>query len=226
MACFIGAPGRIGHLPAGGGCALDRHKCVGQINVARVKLKTPLLHNFQSLEHQLRLYLWVVHNGYGHGYELLHHFIHANARACGIHAVMPIIVTAALLAYANAKDSGQTSGWQKILERLELLGPGELTLSERITGQDWDIIGIELSDQQLSELQEVLFKVMIPEYGRTCRRYTPVSRATESIHLLVGTFDDAHTTLEATLPQCALAITSSSDIFDNEYSTVEAAIWQ
>ena len=129
-------------------------------------------------------------------------------------------------AYANAKDSGQTSGWQKILERLELLGPGVLTLSERITGQDWDIIGIELSDQQLSELQEVLFKVMIPEYGRTCRRYTPISRATESIHLLVGTFDDAHTTLEATLPQCALAINSSSDIFDNEYTTVEAAIWQ
>ena len=42
-------------------------------------------------------------------------------------------------AYANARDSGQTAGWGRIFERLEL---GGLSLAERVPGQDWDRVGI------------------------------------------------------------------------------------
>lgn len=130
-------------------------------------------------------------------------------------------------AYANGRDAGQTTGWQRILERLELLGPGELTLAERMPDQDWDIVGIELSDQRLSELQEVLFRVMIPDYGRTCRRYTPVTRYSLDIAFGAGVFDDDQTTFEAALPlRFGANIAAAPEIFDNDYSTVEATLWQ
>lgn len=130
-------------------------------------------------------------------------------------------------AYANARDAGQTLGWQRIMVRLGLLGPDELTLEERIPGQDWDIVGIYLSDQRLVDLQDFLFEVMIPEYRRTCRRYTPVARAVKSVILGLGVFDNDHTTFEAALPIRFMAgVTAIPEIFDNDQSTVEATLWQ
>ena len=157
-------------------------------------------------------------------------------------------------AYANGRDAGSTAGWQGIFERLELLNPNELALEERIHGQDWDRVGIFLSDQRLAELQDILFWIMIPEYGRTCRRYTLVSRSVSQTIMGVGVFDNDYSTYEARVPQDFTAtfiprpdffffhndhctceaqlpvqfsggFTASTEIFDNDHSTVEA-IWQ
>lgn len=94
-------------------------------------------------------------------------------------------------AYANAVDAGQTKGWSRIFRRLEL---GELELLERVPGQDWDRVGIVLSDERMAALQDVL-EVIIQEYGRTCRRYYLLSRVVVPVVVHVCTFDDTHETV-------------------------------
>lgn len=70
-------------------------------------------------------------------------------------------------AYVNAKDAGSIVGVKRIFERL---GIGYVEVEERVPGYDWDVIVLRLSDSQLSQNTELL-KVLIEQYGRTCRRY-------------------------------------------------------
>lgn len=70
-------------------------------------------------------------------------------------------------AYVNAKDAGSIVGIKRIFERL---GIGYVEVEERVPGYDWDVIVLRLSDSQLSQNAELL-KVVIEQYGRTCRRY-------------------------------------------------------
>ncbi len=70
-------------------------------------------------------------------------------------------------AYANARDAGSVSGFKRIFQRL---GIGYVEIEERIPGQDWDVVAIRLSDNQLSDNEALLTK-LIQHYGRTCRRY-------------------------------------------------------
>ena len=99
-------------------------------------------------------------------------------------------------AYENGKDAGSASGWKRIFERLELLPSGnEIEQNERMAGQDWDIIGLGMSDERMAELQNILERIIIEEYGRTCRRYRLVSRVKQAITVAVSTFDDDHTTV-------------------------------
>lgn len=70
-------------------------------------------------------------------------------------------------AYANARDAGSVAGFKKIFERL---GIGYVEIEERIDGQDWDVIDIRLSDNQLAD-NSALLTVLVQHYGRTCRRY-------------------------------------------------------
>ena len=68
-------------------------------------------------------------------------------------------------AYLNALDAGSTSGFYRIFQRL---GIDVLSINERIPGQDWDIIQIELDD---TFNEQSLLNVIVRSYGMTCRRY-------------------------------------------------------
>lgn len=98
-------------------------------------------------------------------------------------------------AFINAVDAGSTAGLMRILHRL---GVGYVEIEERLPERPWDVVVLKLSDSQLSDNPELL-RVIVQQYGRTCRRYdfetiTPMA-------LLVGmaAFNDDQQTLVATL---------------------------
>ncbi|QSB01967.1 phage tail protein [Methylomonas sp. EFPC1] len=70
-------------------------------------------------------------------------------------------------AYINAEDAGSKAGFIRIFERL---GIGYVEITERFDSVDWDVIGLGLSDSQISGNTELLNQI-IYAYGRTCRRY-------------------------------------------------------
>ncbi|MGY8897796.1 MAG: phage tail protein [Paraglaciecola sp.] len=70
-------------------------------------------------------------------------------------------------AYANAKDAGSIAGFKRIFARL---GVRYIEIIERDPELDWDIVTIDLEDNELSQKQELL-EALIQHYGRTCRRY-------------------------------------------------------
>jgi hypothetical protein len=70
-------------------------------------------------------------------------------------------------AKANADDSASVQGFQRIWRRL---GLGELSIRERLPDRDWDIIQLEVTENDLSN-NEALLREVIRLYGRTCRRY-------------------------------------------------------
>lgn len=95
-------------------------------------------------------------------------------------------------AYANAKDAGSVAGFKKIFQRL---GIGYVEIDERIDGQDWDVIDIRLSDNQLAGNTQLL-NVLVQHYGRTCRRYGWKTITTINIEIqLTGTSNDIFTSL-------------------------------
>jgi len=99
-------------------------------------------------------------------------------------------------AYENGRDAGSAGGWKRIFERLELLPDGnEIEQLERMPGQDWDIVGLAMTDERMTELQNILERIIIEEYGRTCRRYRLTSRVKQGITVAVSTFDDDHATI-------------------------------
>ena len=69
-------------------------------------------------------------------------------------------------AFINAVDAGSTAGLKRILQRL---GVGYVEIDERLPDRDWDVVLLRLSDSQLSQNPE-LMRVLIQQYGRTCRR--------------------------------------------------------
>ncbi len=70
-------------------------------------------------------------------------------------------------AFVNAVDAGSVAGFKRIFERL---GIGYVQIRERLPERDWDILAIRLSDQKIWFNNDLL-KVLIRDYGRTCRRY-------------------------------------------------------
>lgn len=67
----------------------------------------------------------------------------------------------------NAKDAGSVAGFKRIFERLDV---GMVTFKERVHAEEWDVCTIELTDEAISNNSK-LVKVLIEQYGRTCRRY-------------------------------------------------------
>lgn len=122
-------------------------------------------------------------------------------------------------AYANARDSGQTAGWGRIFERLEL---GGLSLAERVPGQDWDRVGIIADDSQFPDQQNVL-EIIIEDYGRTCRRYYFDSRIPIPALAHVGRFSWHQKTVEAAMSTRAIADAGARlAVFDHHAATLEA----
>lgn len=102
-------------------------------------------------------------------------------------------------AFINAVDAGSTAGMVRIFERL---GVGYVEIQERQDGLDWDIVLLLLSDTQLSQNPELL-RVLMQQYGRTCRRYDFVTITPLSMHIAVADFNDDQQTLTAVLDYSA-----------------------
>ncbi|MHA6163571.1 phage tail protein [Pseudomonas sichuanensis] len=98
-------------------------------------------------------------------------------------------------AFVNAVDAGSTAGLKRILQRL---GVGYIEIDERMPDRDWDVVLLRLSDSQLSENPELL-RVLVQQYGRTCRRYDFVSITPVSLRIGAVHFNDDQQTLVASL---------------------------
>ncbi|MNJ24683.1 Phage tail protein [compost metagenome] len=98
-------------------------------------------------------------------------------------------------AFINAVDAGSAAGLKLILRRL---GVGYVEIEERMPDRDWDFVLLTLSDSQLSENPE-LMRVLIQQYGRTCRRYDFVTFTPVTLHLVTVNFNDDQQTLVASL---------------------------
>ena len=97
-------------------------------------------------------------------------------------------------AFINAVDAGSTAGLKRILQRL---GVGYVEIDERLPDRDWDVV-LRLSDSQLSQNPE-LMRVLIQQYGRTCRRYDFVTITPVSLRIVAVDFNDDQQTLVASL---------------------------
>ena len=98
-------------------------------------------------------------------------------------------------AFINSVDAGSTAGLKRILYRL---GVGYVEIEERLPERDWDVVLLRFSDAQLS-LNPELLRVLIQQYGRTCRRYDFVTFTPMALSLAVIDFNDDQQTLVATL---------------------------
>jgi hypothetical protein len=98
-------------------------------------------------------------------------------------------------AFINAVDAGSTAGLKRILQRL---GVGYVEIDERMPDRDWDVVQLRLSDSQLS-LNPELLRVLIQQYGRTCRRYDFVTITPVSLRIVAVDFNDDQQTLVASL---------------------------
>ncbi|MDI2594347.1 phage tail protein [Pseudomonas sp. 681] len=98
-------------------------------------------------------------------------------------------------AFINAVDAGSTAGLKRILQRL---GVGYVEIDERMPDRDWDVVLLRLSDSQLSQNPE-LMRVLIQQYGRTCRRYDFVTITPVSLRIVAVDFNDDQQTLIARL---------------------------
>lgn len=98
-------------------------------------------------------------------------------------------------AFINAVDAGSTAGMKRILVRL---GVGYVEIEERMPDRDWDVVLLRLTDSQLARNAELL-RVLIQQYGRTCRRYDFVTITPLSVGVALVDFNDDQQTLVATL---------------------------
>ena len=98
-------------------------------------------------------------------------------------------------AFINSVDAGSTAGMKRIFERL---GVGYVEIEERQPDRDWDVIQLKFSNTQLS-LNPELLRVLIQQYGRTCRRYDFVTITPMALQIAVVDFNDDQQTLVASL---------------------------
>ncbi|QTL95528.1 phage tail protein [Aeromonas jandaei] len=70
-------------------------------------------------------------------------------------------------AFVNAQDAGEVAGFKRIFARL---GLGACELHERQPDIPWDVIIVEMDDNDFTRNQ-MLIESLIQHYGRTCRRY-------------------------------------------------------
>ncbi|WP_085704644.1 phage tail protein [Pseudomonas sp. B15(2017)] len=98
-------------------------------------------------------------------------------------------------AFINSVDAGSTAGMKRIFERL---GVGYVEIEERQPDRDWDVVLLKFSNAQLS-LNPELLRVLIQQYGRTCRRYDFVTITPVGLQIGLIDFNDDQQTLVASL---------------------------
>uniref|UniRef100_A0A6H1ZF98 Putative tail protein n=1 Tax=viral metagenome TaxID=1070528 RepID=A0A6H1ZF98_9ZZZZ len=98
-------------------------------------------------------------------------------------------------AFINAVDAGSVAGMKRILQRL---GVGYVEIEERQPDRDWDVVLLRVTNTQLAKNQELL-RVLIEQYGRTCRRYDFVTITALPVTVVTVHFNDDQQTLVASL---------------------------
>lgn len=98
-------------------------------------------------------------------------------------------------AFINSVDAGSTAGLKRIFERL---GVGYVEIQERQPERDWDVVLLKVSNAQMT-LNPELLRVLIQQYGRTCRRYDFVTITPVTLTLSFLDFNDDQQTLIASL---------------------------
>lgn len=98
-------------------------------------------------------------------------------------------------AFINAVDAGSVAGMKRILQRL---GVGYVEIEERQPDRDWDVVLLQLTDGQLAQNPELL-RVLIQQYGRTCRRYDFSTITPVPLSVALVDFNDDQQTLVARL---------------------------
>lgn len=98
-------------------------------------------------------------------------------------------------AFINAVDAGSTAGMKRILMRL---GVGYVEIEERQPDRDWDVVLLRFTDSQLSQNPELL-RVLVQQYGRTCRRYDFTTITSVPLQTALVHFHDDQQTLVASL---------------------------
>jgi hypothetical protein len=96
-------------------------------------------------------------------------------------------------AFINAVDAGSTAGMLRIFQRL---GVGYVEIEERFDSVNWDVVRLYLTDGQLSA-NPVLLRVLMQQYGRTCRRYEFATITPVTLGVRVAHFHDDQQTLHA-----------------------------
>ena len=66
-----------------------------------------------------------------------------------------------------AKGAGSKSGWYYMFEKI---GTPWITIDERVSETDWDVVSLQLLDSDLAERNKLIDNIC-RQYGRTTRRY-------------------------------------------------------
>lgn len=85
-----------------------------------------------------------------------------------------------------AKGAGSKSGW---IEMFKKMGITWITIDERITGIDWDIVDLQLLDEDFGSRQN-LIDFICRKYGRTTRRYQHTTISKISVNIKLSSFDN------------------------------------
>ncbi|MNN46600.1 hypothetical protein D3C81_1609860 [compost metagenome] len=102
-------------------------------------------------------------------------------------------------AFINAVDAGSSAGAVRIFQRL---GVGYVEIEERFDSVNWDVVRLYLTDAQLSA-NPVLLRVLMQQYGRTCRRYEFATITPGTLGMRIAHFHDDQETLTAYLDDSA-----------------------
>jgi hypothetical protein len=81
---------------------------------------------------------------------------------------------------------------------MQRLDVGEIEIRERQPGYDWDIVFIDMDDDQFGGSQD-LIEVIIQYYGRTCRRYFITITNTFELGVGCSSWSDSQENYEAVL---------------------------
>jgi hypothetical protein len=85
-----------------------------------------------------------------------------------------------LHAITAVQRAGSKAGLEYILSIHGIVGVG---VRERVVGEDWDIVFVEL-DQVGFAVATELIDTILERWGRTCRRHIPTYRTPVELHLL------------------------------------------
>ncbi|HEW9976653.1 TPA: hypothetical protein VGT13_003652 [Shewanella algae] len=114
-----------------------------------------------------------------------------------------------------AKGAGSKQGW---LEMFAKLGTPWITIDERVSETDWDVVSLQLLDSDLSERADLLGHIC-RQYGRTTRRYQYDTIASLPLVAPPTDFDNESITGFARLsddmrPKLGLALMDNQSSFD------------
>jgi hypothetical protein len=120
-----------------------------------------------------------------------------------------------------AKGAGSKSGW---LDMFKKLGMPWITIDERFSHVDWDVVSLQVLDDDLGERQD-LMGYITRQYGRTTRRYQYTTIAKMAVMSPPKNFDNHNDLSMATLNTNLLPAKRLMTM-DSESSFLVAAIKQ